>query len=238
MQSVVHLSLSLAGYAAMAAMALILLVLALHLPQALRADAFPYALQWKRLVPGIVGGALVQRDSLVFAGTTDGRVLAIGRDDGLRRWHRRGFGPVRKGIAVVDGNPAFADAWGAVRWRARVGCVCRGVEGWRGGGKGQGRGGSPMPGALGVLGLRRGHFRQRLDATEPRGRTDDLLDERHDRRAVQQLEHHRVARRLRDLAEEVRLRHEELPGSRIEGVLLLALGFPLGAHGGLRRGRG
>ena len=67
----------------MAAMVLILLVLALHLPQALRADVFPYALQWKRLVPGIVGGALVQRDSLVFAGTTDGRVLAIGRDDGL-----------------------------------------------------------------------------------------------------------------------------------------------------------
>ena len=99
----------------MAAMALMLLVLAVHLPQALHADAFPYALQWKRLVPGIVGGALVQRDSLVFAGTTDGRVLAIGRDDGLRRWHRRGFGPVRKGIAVVDGNPAFADAWGAVR---------------------------------------------------------------------------------------------------------------------------
>ena len=92
MLSVVHLSLSLAGFAAMAAMALMLLVLVLHLPQALHADAFPYALQWKRLVPGIVGGALVQRDSLVFAGTTDGRVLAIGRDDGLRRWHRRGFG--------------------------------------------------------------------------------------------------------------------------------------------------
>ena len=43
----------------------------------------PIHLQWKRLVPGIVGGALVQSDALVFVGTT-GRVLAVDRmEDGL-----------------------------------------------------------------------------------------------------------------------------------------------------------
>jgi len=79
------------------------------------AASFPYTLQWKRLVPGVVGGALVQRDSLVFVGTADGRVMALGSVDGIRRWQRRGFGPVRNDIALVDGAPVFADAWGGVQ---------------------------------------------------------------------------------------------------------------------------
>ena len=95
-----------------APMALLLFVLALCLPWPLRAAPFPYALQWKRLVPGIVGGALVQCDSLVFVGTTDGRVLAVDRADGVRRWQRRGYAPVHKGLVLVDGASAFVDAWG------------------------------------------------------------------------------------------------------------------------------
>jgi len=64
-------------------MALLLFVLALCLPWPLRAEPFPYILEWKRLVPGIVGGALLQSDALVFVGTT-GRILAVDRmEDGL-----------------------------------------------------------------------------------------------------------------------------------------------------------
>ena len=107
-------------------MALLLFVLALCLPWPLRAAPFPYTLHWKRLVPGIVGGALVQCDSLVFVGTTDGRVLAVDRADGVRRWQRRGYGPVHKGLVLVDGAPAFADAWGGVRILASA----DGAEGW------------------------------------------------------------------------------------------------------------
>ena len=101
-------------------MALLFLVLVLCCPWPLRASSFPYTLQWKRLVPGVVGGALVQRDALVFVGTTEGRVLAVARDDGLRQWQRRGYGPVRKGLVLVDGSLAFADAWGSVRILAGV----------------------------------------------------------------------------------------------------------------------
>ena len=110
-------------------MALLLFVLALCLPWPLRAAPFPYALQWKRLVPGIVGGALVQCDSLVFVGTTDGRVLAVDRADGVRRWQRRGYGPVHKGLVLVDGAPAFADAWGRAwppgRYWNQIDFMCR-----------------------------------------------------------------------------------------------------------------
>lgn len=109
-----------------APMALLLFVLALCLPCPLRAAPFPCTLQWKRLVPGIVGGALVQCDSLIFVGTTDGRVLAVDRADGVRRWQRRGYGPVHKGLVLVDGAPAFADAWGGVRILASA----EEAEGW------------------------------------------------------------------------------------------------------------
>lgn len=96
-------------------MILLLLVLVSCFPWPLDAASFPYTLQWKRLVPGVVGGALVQRDSLVFVAATDGRVLAVGRADGVRRWQRRGYGPVRQAFVLVDGSPAFADAWGGVQ---------------------------------------------------------------------------------------------------------------------------
>jgi outer membrane protein assembly factor BamB/tetratricopeptide (TPR) repeat protein len=96
-------------------MILLIIVLAFCSPPPSVAASFPYTLQWKRLVPGIVGGALVEGDSLVFLGTTDGRVLALERRDGIRRWQRRGYGPLRRPLALVDGAPAFADAWGGVQ---------------------------------------------------------------------------------------------------------------------------
>ena len=84
-------------------------VIALQSPAVAIADAFPYTLQWKRLVPGIGGGAVAWRDSSVFVGTTDGRVLAVGREDGVRRWHRRGLGPVRKDLVIAGADVVFGD---------------------------------------------------------------------------------------------------------------------------------
>ena len=54
-------------------------VFAVQCPTVAVANPFPYTLQWKRLVPGIGGGAVAWRDSLVYVGTTDGRGLGGGR---------------------------------------------------------------------------------------------------------------------------------------------------------------
>ncbi|MDP6700441.1 MAG: PQQ-binding-like beta-propeller repeat protein, partial [Candidatus Latescibacteria bacterium] len=101
-------------------------VLAVQSPTVAVANPFPYTLQWKRLVLGIGGGAVAWRDSLVYVGTTDGRVLAVGRADGVRRWQRRGLGPVRKDLAIAGADVLFGDAWGGVRRLAGA----DGVEVW------------------------------------------------------------------------------------------------------------
>ncbi len=101
-------------------------VFAVQCPTVAVANPFPYTLQWKRLVPGIGGGAVAWRDSLVYVGTTDGRVLAVGRADGVRRWQRRGLGPVRKGLAIAGADVFLGDAWGGVRRLAGA----DGVEVW------------------------------------------------------------------------------------------------------------
>ena len=90
-------------------------VFALQSPAVAVTNPFPYTLQWKRLVPGIGGGAVAWRDSLVYVGTTDGRVMAVSRADGVRRWQRRGLGPVRKDMVIAGADVLFGDAWGGVR---------------------------------------------------------------------------------------------------------------------------
>ena len=86
------------------------------LPQsALAVEPFPYALQWKRLVNDPLRGALVGRDSVVFIGAADGRVMAVRRSDGVRLWQRRGNGPIGRAPVVAGDELIFADAWGGVR---------------------------------------------------------------------------------------------------------------------------
>ena len=86
------------------------------LPQsALAVEPFPYALQWKRLVNDPLRGALVGRDSVVFIGAADGRMMAVRRSDGVRLWQRRGNGPIGRAPVVAGDELIFADAWGGVR---------------------------------------------------------------------------------------------------------------------------
>ena len=82
--------------------------------------AFPYTLQWKRLVGTPLEGALVRRDSLVFVGGADFKVLALDQWNGLRVWQYRAAGPTRRSMVVQEDLLIFADDWGRVQaldWR-------------------------------------------------------------------------------------------------------------------------
>jgi outer membrane protein assembly factor BamB/tetratricopeptide (TPR) repeat protein len=92
-------------------------LICLLVPAALGAAAdlsFPYSLQWKRLVHQAPQGALARGDSLVFIGQAEGCAMAVRRQDGVRLWQRRGYGPVRWLVAAKGGQVVFADSWGGV----------------------------------------------------------------------------------------------------------------------------
>ena len=97
------------------------------LPSCVRAtEAFPYTLQWKRLIGDPLRGAVGLGDSAVFVGGVDGRLLAVHRRDGTRLWQRRGYGPIRRMPAATGAELIFADAWGRL-----VSLEARGGEvGW------------------------------------------------------------------------------------------------------------
>jgi len=99
----------------------LLCVCLLCLPQpGLAAGSFPYVLQWKRLVGETLQGTVALRDSAVFIGGGDGRMLVVRQRDGVRIWQQRGSGPIRRAPAFAADELIFADAWGRVRaveWR-------------------------------------------------------------------------------------------------------------------------
>ena len=78
------------------------------------AESFPYTLRWKRLVGDALQSAVALRDSVVFIGGADGRLLALSREEGTRLWQRRGNGPIRRAPAVGAEELICADAWGRV----------------------------------------------------------------------------------------------------------------------------
>ena len=78
------------------------------------AAAFPYQLQWKRLVGSPLPEQIAEADSLTLLAEAEGTITAVRRADGLRCWHRRPGGPLGPGLAVADGRVVFADRWGLV----------------------------------------------------------------------------------------------------------------------------
>lgn len=76
-------------------------------------DAFPYSLQWKHFTRS-PATALTWRDSLVYVGDGEGRVSALRQEDGEEVWQRRGYGPLRRPLALAGGQVLVADAWGRV----------------------------------------------------------------------------------------------------------------------------
>jgi len=95
-------------------------VLSICLPHALFAEAqeagsFPYKLQWKYFVPDALKSSVVEGDSLFFVATTEGRLSALRKGDGVRVWRRRDLGPVNAAPVVWNGQVIVADAWGFVR---------------------------------------------------------------------------------------------------------------------------
>ncbi len=76
-------------------------------------ESFPYTLQWKHFTR-TPATALAWQDSLVYVGDGEGRVRALRQRDGGQVWQRRGFGPLRRPLALAGGQVLVADAWGRV----------------------------------------------------------------------------------------------------------------------------
>jgi outer membrane protein assembly factor BamB/TolA-binding protein len=75
--------------------------------------SFPYTLEWKHFTR-TPAAALTWGDSLVYVGNGEGQVVALRRQDGAQVWQRRGFGPLRRPLALAGGQVLVADAWGRV----------------------------------------------------------------------------------------------------------------------------
>ena len=80
-----------------------------------KSDAFPYKLRWKYLVPNPLQSAVSEGDSLYFVASTEGRLSALRKSDGVRVWRRRDLGPVWAPPVVWGEQVIVADAWGLVR---------------------------------------------------------------------------------------------------------------------------
>ena len=78
-------------------------------------NAFPYKLRWKYLVPNSLQSVVAAGDSLYFVASTEGRISALRKIDGVRIWRRRDLGPVWSPPVVWGEQLIVADAWGLVR---------------------------------------------------------------------------------------------------------------------------